>query len=96
MGNRDYITDEIVIGADGEQEVITNILDGESVNKTSPPTPPNEAALTQVTVTVTNASQQKENIQVETAANHQLTEEWVRIAQLGALDKPHDEVCWTN
>ena len=72
----DYVTDEIVIGADGEQEVITNILDDESVNKTSPPTLLNEATLTQVTVTVTNASQQKENIQVETTADHQLTEEW--------------------
>ena len=92
----DYITDEIVIGADGEQEVITNILDDESVNKTSPPTLLNEATLTQVTVTVTNVSQQKENIQVETTADHQLTEEWARIAQLGASDKPHDEVRWTN
>ena len=87
----DYITDRITIEVDGEQEVITNMLDDTAVNGTNIL---NDETLTQPEpkVTVTNTSQQQLNTQVETTAEHQLTEEWTRIAQLGASDKPQDEV----
>ena len=92
----DYVKDEIVIGVEGEQEVITNMLDGKSMSETNTSTPLNDETPTKATVTVTNASQQEENIQVETTADHQLTEEWARITQLGVSDTPQDEVRWTN
>ena len=92
----DYVKDEIVIGVEGEQEVITNMLDGKSMSETNTSTPLNDETPTKATVTVTNASQQEENIQVETTADHQLTEEWARITQLGVSDTPQDEVHWTN
>ena len=87
----DYITDNITIGVDGKQEVITNMLDDEAMNKTKTL---NDETLTQPepNVTVTNMSQQQINTQVKTTAKHQLTEEWAQIAQLGALDKPQDKV----
>ena len=91
-----YVTDEIVIGAEGEQEVITNMLDDKSVKEANAQIPLDDETPTQPTVTVTDASQQKENIQVETTADHQLTEEWARIAQVGASDTPRDEVRHTN
>ena len=91
-----YVTDEIVIGAEGEQEVIMNMLDDKSVKEANAQIPLDDETPTQPTVTVTDASQQKENIQVETTADHQLTEEWARIAQVGASDTPRDEVRHTN
>ena len=67
------------------------MLDDEAMNKTKTL---NDETLTQPepNVTVTNMSQQQINTQVETTAKHQLTEEWARIAQLGASDKPQDKV----
>ena len=80
--HHNYVTDEIVIGADGEQEVITNMLDVEAVNETNTL---NDETLTQLepNVTVTNTSHQQVNTQVETTAEHQLAEEWARVTQLG-------------
>ena len=79
----DYITDEITIGADGEQEVLTNILNT-SVTKTVTP-PLNDVA-------IPNTPQQQETI--ETTADNQLSEEWARITQLGTSDKPQVETRW--
>ena len=79
----DYVTDEIAIGADGEQEVLTNILNT-SVTKTVTP-PLNDVA-------IPNTPQQQETI--ETTADNQLSEEWARITQLGTSDKPQVETRW--
>ena len=67
------------------------MLDVEAMNETNTL---NDKTLTQPepNVTVTNMSQQQVNTQVETTAEHQLAEEWARVAQLGVSDKPQEEV----
>ena len=67
----DYVTDKITIGAEGEQEVILNVLET-NVPKPSPAA--REPEPTDTHPSDTNSAHQLDT--VETVAEDQLAEEW--------------------
>jgi len=85
----DYITDEIIIGKKGEQETITNIL--EDTTETEP--------ITQMAIDdeETNSPTYPSQLgSTETPAEEQLAKEWARVAQMNTLERPKEEIRWTN
>jgi hypothetical protein len=90
-----YVTDEITIGKEGEQEVITNVLDTDT-KKDDPPLQPPSPNDAKPKPQLENTQTTSPTNTIETPTDDQLAAEWARIAQLKASDNPQEEVRWID